>query len=83
MLEGIYFETCPSVRRILFICDRRSGSWVVGVYVEAAFGIRTGVLGSEGGIVSNMLRLAELWMRSVIRSRVWQIFSRRCGRCLG
>lgn len=27
--------------------ERRSGSWVVGVYVVAAFGMRTGVVGSE------------------------------------
>jgi hypothetical protein len=38
--------TWPSLSRMPFICDRRSGSCVVGVYVAAAFGIRTGVVGS-------------------------------------
>jgi hypothetical protein len=41
-----YFETCPSRSRMVFICERRSGSCVVGVYVEAALGTRTGVVGS-------------------------------------
>lgn len=30
--EGFtYLETCPSRKRTVFICERRSGSWVVGV----------------------------------------------------
>jgi hypothetical protein len=31
---------------MVFICERRSGSCVVGVYVDAALGTRTGVVGS-------------------------------------
>lgn len=42
-----YLETWPSLRRILFISDRSSGSCVEGVYVPAALGTRTGVVGSE------------------------------------
>lgn len=42
-----YFITCPSFSRMLLISDRNSGSWVVGVYVPAAFGTRTGVVGSD------------------------------------
>ena len=40
-------DMCPSRNRMVFICERRSGSWVVGVYVDAALGTRTGVVGSE------------------------------------
>ena len=42
-----YLVTCPSSNRREFICERRSGSCVVGVYVDAAFGTRTGVVGSS------------------------------------
>jgi hypothetical protein len=42
-----YLVTCPSDSRREFICERRSGSCVVGMYVDAAFGTRTGVVGSE------------------------------------
>lgn len=42
-----YLDMCPSRSRMVFICERRSGSWVVGVYVDAAFGTRTGVVGSS------------------------------------
>lgn len=40
-------DMCPSRNKMVFICERRSGSWVVGVYVDAALGTRTGVVGSE------------------------------------
>jgi hypothetical protein len=45
--------TEPSRRRIPLICDRRSESCIVGPYVEATFGIRTGVLGSEVMVLAN------------------------------
>jgi hypothetical protein len=38
---------CPSRKSTVLICERRSGSWIVGVYVEAALGTLTGVVGSE------------------------------------
>jgi len=41
------FEMCPSRKSTVLICERRSGSWIVGVYVEAALGTLTGVVGSE------------------------------------
>jgi hypothetical protein len=44
---GSHFVMCPSRNKTVFICDRRSGSWVVGVYVEAALGTLTGVVGSD------------------------------------
>jgi len=42
-----HFEMCPSRNKTVFICDRRSGSWIAGVYVEAALGTLTGVVGSD------------------------------------
>ena len=42
-----HFEICPSRNKTVFICDRRSGSWIAGVYVEAALGTLTGVVGSD------------------------------------
>jgi len=48
LLEGrTHFEICPSRSKTVFICDRRSGSCIVGVYVEAALGTLTGVVGSD------------------------------------
>jgi hypothetical protein len=43
----MYFSTWPSRRRRVLIWERRSGSWVVGVYAVAAFGTRTGVTGCD------------------------------------
>jgi hypothetical protein len=40
---------CPSCNKTVLICDRNSGSCVVGVYVEVAFGMRRG---DEGDIAS-------------------------------
>jgi hypothetical protein len=47
----MYLATCPPLHKTVFIWDRRSGSCVLGVYAATAFGTRTGVVGSEGGIV--------------------------------
>jgi hypothetical protein len=45
--EETDFEICPSRKSTVLICERRSGSWIAGVYVEAALGTLTGVVGSE------------------------------------
>jgi hypothetical protein len=49
--ERTHFEMCPSRNNTVFICERRSGSWVVGVYVETALGSLTGVVGSDAIVV--------------------------------
>lgn len=49
--ERTHFEMCPSRNKMVFICERRSGSWVVGVYVETALGSLTGVVGSDAIMV--------------------------------
>ncbi len=50
--ENTHFEICPSRNKTVFICERRSGSWVVAVYVETALGSLTGVVGSEAIVLS-------------------------------
>ena len=42
-----HFVICPSRKSTELIWDRKSASCVVGVYVEAALGTRTGVVGSD------------------------------------
>jgi hypothetical protein len=43
---------CPSRNKTVFICERRSGSWVVVVYVETALGSLTGVVGSDAIVLA-------------------------------
>lgn len=49
-----YLEMCPSRRSTVLICERRSGSCVVGVYVDTAFGTRTGVVGSASIVIISL-----------------------------
>ena len=51
-VDRTYFAACPSLSSTVFIWERRSGSCVVSVYVEAAFGTRTGVVGSDAIVYS-------------------------------
>ena len=62
---GAYLLICPSLRRMLLICDRNSGSCVEGVYVEAAFGTRTGVVGSEAIVL--VASVVSLWSTYSVR----------------
>ena len=47
-----YFEICPSRNNTVFIWDLKFGSCVEVVYVAAALGTRTGVVGSEAIVVT-------------------------------
>lgn len=47
-----HFEMCPSRNKTVFICERRSGSWVAVVYVETALGSLTGVVGSDAIVLA-------------------------------
>ena len=42
-----YLFICPPRSNSILILERKSGSWVDAVYVVAAFGMRTGVVGPE------------------------------------
>jgi len=66
-----YFEICPSRNSTVFICDLKSGSCVEAVYVAAAFGTRTGVVGSEAIVFA--LLCVKLFV-SVVVGSLWAMY---------
>jgi hypothetical protein len=50
--ENTHFAMCPSRSKTVFICERRSGSCVVVVYVETALGSLTGVVDSDAIVLA-------------------------------